>query len=122
MFGKAIYLVSLAVAGLIASGSASLSQQALSGAEIRSLVEGKSYRWDTPNGFAGSITVRSDGSQSLTSNIPNIESDTGSWRIHGDQLCSRWTKIRGGDESCQTISRQSDTVYVTSTGTRMLFD
>lgn len=98
------------------------AQQALSGAEIRSLIQGKTYRWEAPNGMGGTISVFADGAQQMTTNIPDVPTDTGSWRISGNELCSTWQRIRNGAESCQTLTRTGERTYVSSTGVRLIFD
>ncbi|GGK18215.1 hypothetical protein [Salinarimonas ramus] len=113
----------IVLAGLAAADIDARAQGTLSREEIRALVDGKTYRFEVPQrGFARTTTIDADGAQALTSNIPGIETDTGSWRIAGNELCSRWTKIRNGDESCQTVTPQSDTRYETSNGTILIFD
>lgn len=115
-------VIPLAVVAASLSAQVASAQQ-LTGAEIRALVEGKTYRFEVPErGFFGTVTVASDGTHRMTSNIPGSETDTGRWRISGDQVCSIWTRIRNGAESCQTFTRESDRTFVTSTGTRLIFD
>jgi len=34
--------------------------------------------------------------------------DTGTWRIKDGRLCTRWTKIRNGEEACVTVYKTGE--------------
>ncbi len=104
IIGAAIAIGSLALAGcqtnLAELPEPSSSPRVLTGDEIRAYI-GRTATWEGTDGrFGGRITFNADGTETLTSNIPGAERDTGTWRIAGNRKCSTWTVVRSGEERC----------------------
>ena len=85
---------------------------ALTGEDLGELLPGRTATWQTGDRrFRGATTWYADGTQRLTSDIPDIETDTGTWTVRGEELCSSWTKVRNGTESCAPLLRRPDGSY-----------
>ena len=76
--------------------------QRLSGAEYRRLVFGNSLERRMPSGAEMLIFVDSNGRQSLR--IRGVDGrdgrDAGTQTLNGDSVCSRWSRIDAGRQSC----------------------
>ena len=83
---------------------AELTQIYLSGTPL--LISGHSLK----SGRNFTIARDGKGGQSIT-NPSNDFSDTGTYRIQGNQLCSKWVKIREGAESCNSVFKAKDGSY-----------
>lgn len=98
----------MVTAALLAGGCASqppISEDALNGDEIRSLITGNtlegSYLADRlVMVFYADGVVR--GSMGLTG------SDSGTWEIDGNSYCNEWDRYFGGDHRCYQWHRQGD--------------
>lgn len=70
--------------------------------------------------FAGSALLRKDGTFEVS--IPRLGEDTGSWRLDGDRICSRWSEFRKGQELCALAGELPDGNYrsfLAASGTRL---
>lgn len=78
----------------------------LSGDEIKAQIVGKPFKWQSADGKTkGAILYAPDGKAGMTdANLPGISSDSGKWRINGNEMCVTWEKLRKGAEGCFTIS------------------
>lgn len=112
MIGTVIAIGVLALAGCQTNRAAlpepSSSPRVLTGDEIRAYA-GRTSTWESKDGrSSGRVTLNADGTQTLTSNIPGVERDTGTWRVSGNRQCATWTRIRGGEERCSTWTLMPD--------------
>jgi len=110
--GAAIAIGALALAGcqtnLAELPEPSSTPRVLTGDEIQAYA-GRTSTWEATDGSSrGRVTLNPDGTQTLTSNIPGIPRDTGTWRVSGNQQCATWTRIRGGEERCSTWTLMPD--------------
>ena len=64
--------------------------------------QGKSVRTGT------TYKIERDGKGTQTLQDENGYSDSGSYRIDSDKLCSKWVEIRKGKEGCFEMYRQED--------------
>lgn len=96
--------------------------ETLTAEQVQSVMIGKRIDWATPDGrTTGYSMYKKNGSSTLTITAPNKMKDKGTWRIVGDEFCSKWTTIRDGQEACSTLRTtnqaglyQMDTVFVRS--------
>lgn len=56
-------------------------------------------------------TISRDGKGGQSISVSGGFSDTGSYRIDGDMLCTKWIKIRSGAEQCTTLHALPDGTY-----------
>lgn len=102
--GAALAIGALALAGcqtnLAELPEPSSTPRTLTGDEIRAYA-GRTSNWETRDGRAsGRATLNPDGTASLTSNVPGIERDRGTWRVSDNRQCATWENMRGGQERC----------------------
>lgn len=73
----------------------------------------KNVSWVTPDGTSNGVSkYKSNGSASVKVSAPNTFKDTGTWRIDGNEFCTKYKALRKGAESCSTIRTTSqDGVY-----------
>jgi len=64
--------------------------------------------YESVKGITSSVKYFPDGTQTISN---SKLSDTGSWRIVGGEVCSKWTKIRKGFEKCFTFFKLEDGKY-----------
>jgi len=62
--------------------------------------------------FTGTAEVEIDNSFFV--NVPILGSDKGIWWLDGDQVCTRWAKLKQGRDVCAVIGQLSDGTYVAS--------
>ncbi|MGY6645275.1 MAG: hypothetical protein ACXIVD_08650 [Salinarimonas sp.] len=110
--GAALAIGALALAGcqtnLAELPEPSSTPRTLTGDEIRAYA-GRTSTWESKDGSAqGRVTLNADGTQTLTSNIPGVARDTGTWRVSGNRQCATWTRIRDGEERCSTWTLMPD--------------
>ena len=70
--------------------------------------------------FAGSALLRMDGTFEVS--IPRLGEDTGTWRLDGDRICSRWKTFRRSQELCALAGELPDGTYrgmYAASGTRL---
>ena len=74
----------------------------LSGAEFRELVFGNTLDRRLPNGSRLTVYIAADGSQRLrlTGLRGQTAADRGTVTIRCDEVCSRWERIAGGQDTC----------------------
>ncbi len=60
------------------------------------------------NKMTTQVTYNKDGSQTLSN---RKLSDTGNWRIAGDEYCSKWKIVRKGAEECSSWFKIADNQY-----------
>lgn len=103
----------LVCAGAFFLGTAAEAGRELTGAEIRTLVSGKTAQFTGP--YSGTITLKEDGSASLQfASGPRF---SGKWWVEDDKFCRQWF---GLNRRCVTLSRsgpdkvESDTGFVFS--------
>lgn len=100
-------------------GACSTSDLApLDGPELQRLIPGNSFNYtgNLPDGrgFSGQMTFNENGNLfvSTSTGIP----EGGTWRISGDQVCTRLVALRSGQEECFFISKGDNGAFVTSHG------
>ncbi|KIC32058.1 hypothetical protein [Leisingera sp. ANG-S5] len=70
--------------------------------------------------LSGTAVLRTDGTFEVT--IPRVGEDTGTWRLDGDRICSRWAEFRRGQELCALAGALPDGTYrgmFAASGTRL---
>lgn len=74
----------------------------LTGTEFRRMVFGNTLDRRLPNGSRLLVHIGADGSQRLrlTGVQGQSATDRGSVTIRGDEVCSRWERIAGGQPTC----------------------
>ena len=86
------------LAALMVGGQPTNAQSYLSAEEVTVLLTDKTEVGKTSKGKDYSVHRRADGSQTIKAG--NFK-DTGTWRVTDDgKLCSKWKKIRKGEERC----------------------
>lgn len=66
----------------------------------------------TSLGSGNRFEISRDGNGSQSGRGIGVDwSDTGSYRIDGNTICSRWKTLRGGREQCSTFYRKADGSY-----------
>jgi len=89
--------------------SAPVAAQTLKGDELKAAFSGKSTTWQSKDGKRkGSANLTADGKASIKGNFGAFTEDTGVWRIQGDEICTKYKKMRGGKEKCYSIKRLPD--------------
>ncbi len=77
---------------------------ALGAGELRAATADKRYRATTPRGRTLVVTYRADG----TMELGGASADIGRYRIEGERLCSRWSVLNEGEETCHTVHPTPD--------------
>lgn len=89
------------IAGILLATAGVASAEALSGAEIKALLAGKSAKWQSADGkVKGTTAWAADGGAVVTGNFGDFDKDSGTWRVKGDTYCAKWQRIRKGKEAC----------------------
>ena len=100
--------VLLMAAALLSSACASqpaISEDALSGDEIRSLITGNTLE----GSFLSDRLVMVFYSNGVVRGAMGLSgSDSGTWEIDGDSYCNEWVTYFGGDHRCYQWHRQGD--------------
>jgi len=105
----------LVVSGLCpawAAAPASLSTDAI----VNKLI-GQPLLWKADDGpQRGEIFFAPDGRVEMTTTMPGLPRDIGSWRFSNGQLCTRWAQARGGSEKCYEVVETAPGEYRTDGG------
>jgi ABC-type phosphate transport system substrate-binding protein len=77
----------------------------LSGAEISTMISGKTAYWHDVRGHkTGSITWSTNGSQSIKGDLSQkVKKDTGKWHVSGNKLCFNWKQLTKGKDKCEAV-------------------
>lgn len=86
---------------LVLVGQAKGEPKKLNNEELTALYEG-GFTIEHEKGWK--MVVSGDGTMLFEGGV----TDTGTWRIDGDQACSRWRKLRSGAERCFPIEIDGD--------------
>lgn len=105
------YMLTLLVALLLQPATAYAAP--LTGEQLKSQIIGKKWKWES-QGAKGTIRMRRNGSIAVTTNT-SIKRDKGSWQIRGNRLCTRFEKLRSGEEACYTYTKSGNR-YLLSNG------
>lgn len=105
-------ICSLCIGPAWATGAAA-ADGALRGAEIRSLITGRTVTLQTP---VGQIPLRYDASGAVSGDLAGVSAvtrlfaprETGSWWIKGDAMCQQWPTWYDGKRFCFRIEKQAD--------------
>ncbi|KIC28979.1 hypothetical protein [Leisingera sp. ANG-M6] len=92
----------------------------LSADEMQALLEQDRKIAFTRLAFSGTAVLRTDGTFEVT--IPRLGEDTGTWRLDGDRICSRWAEFRKGQDLCALAGELPDGTYrsfLADSGTRL---
>jgi hypothetical protein len=96
--------VTLAAAGFAAAAETMIPQD-----ELEAALKGKTFKDDDGNGNVGTLTYGADMTLRFEGNTgPLAGGDSGTYRFAEGGYCSKWTKLRKGDEWCFTASRRAD--------------
>lgn len=107
----------LGLAALVLALSAgAVAANDLAARDIQRDLVGPSIRWSDEDAWlSGDLQLSPDGKASITSENP-VAADEGHWRLVGDQLCTTWSRTRGGTEKCYRIRQVAARRYVTTGG------
>jgi hypothetical protein len=110
--GKALLsTVAAAAAVMIASCTAALAGDAMTGAELTALLaNGKTIQLGGPGaGYAGELALNADGTGKGTAKADDGTNltITGTWKIKGDQFCRAWKEFDDGKDVCETWEKDS---------------
>jgi len=94
----------------------------LTAEEIQEKIIGKSLSWVTLDGETkGTAKHRKNGNSSVSVKAPYQLKDKGTWRLQGNQFCTKFVVLRDGKERCTTYKTtnktgvyKTDTVFVTA--------
>lgn len=109
MIRSRLHVPMTAIATLMLGGCAGLAPQdltndgyqAVDGAELQALHDGGvTTEWSNPRGVSGTTEFRPDGSATVDAPERAFE---GEWEIRGDEICTRYDGLNGGDERCYTV-------------------
>jgi hypothetical protein len=76
----------------------------LSSSDVVSKVIGHTLTWTAEDGpQRGEIIFAEDGSVEMTTTLPGLPRDLGTWRLRAGELCTRWQAARQGVEKCYRI-------------------
>lgn len=104
-------LVAAATAFLIiaANPGVTAAESLMTPDEIKNAWIGKKLLGRTPTGVMFDFTMRTDG----TAEIVGINwSDVGTWRFSKNGYCTKWNRIREGQERCVTVVKNGSTSTV----------
>ncbi len=91
--------------------------QKLGQPDIEAKVIGHGLRWLAEDGpQRGEIFFAQDGTARMTTSVPGILADQGSWRMAGEALCTKWSLARDGAEKCYTLHEAAPGRFVSSGG------
>ena len=96
---------------LLAFNNPVLSGEALTGAEIKALYSGAVQTGTTSRGQDFEGHYEADGTMRGSINGGQY-TDTGKWRVSGNQYCRAWNTWLNGAEDCSTIERESGDNYI----------
>lgn len=85
----------------------------LTGDQIQAALVGKNLTFTMSGAGKNEAFYSTDGTAKITM---GGKADTGTWRVKGAQLCTKWKVIRAGKESCWSVVSEGDGKYKTSTG------
>lgn len=72
----------------------------LSGSELRAIFDGGVTQNWTTSRYSGTTDYMTDGTAAVRAGSNEFE---GTWRIADGKLCTRYEKLRGGEEACLTV-------------------
>lgn len=82
------------------------NSEPLSPNDIVSQVIGQTLNWTAEDGpQRGEIIFAEDGSVEMTTTLPGLPRDLGTWRMQAGELCTRWQAARQGAEKCYRIEQ-----------------
>lgn len=65
---------------------------------------GKTWKWQNGE-IGGTVRYYPNGAVKLTTSLKDIPEDLGVWTFRGDKLCTRYQKLRKGQERCFTFTK-----------------
>lgn len=111
------FVSALIVATLLTGTATAQQSNILSGTQVAQQITGQSFRYNGHiNGqyYSGSMQFKSN--KTLKVATDSQAPDGGTWRIEGNQLCTRLTELRAGRETCFTLRQFSADQFRTSHG------
>ena len=76
----------------------------LTAEQVRAVMIGKSVSWVTPDSeWKGVSRYKKNGTATINVTAPEKFKDRGTWKIVGNEFCSKWKKLRDGAERCSTL-------------------
>ena len=105
---------------LLTAACAQGNEEFLKGSELRQLVTGSEFRYSGAlqgNYFRGQMAFNEGGN--LYVKTESGEPEGGTWRIAGNELCTRLVALRNGKENCFSVSLVEGNRYKTSHGIRL---
>ena len=110
----AICAISIGLAACAAKPPPKVTGKMMTGDEVAAwYLSGKATETSgtsTISGNSWTISRDGEGEQSIKSDSGSF-SDTGTYRLEGNALCSKWVKIRDGNEACATLHAMPDGTY-----------
>ena len=102
---------------LLTAACAQENRTFLTGAQLKQTVTGGKFEYSGSlrgNPFSGEMEFNENGN--LFVNTDSGAPEGGTWRIQGDELCTRLVALRGGNERCFLVRMTGDNLYKTSHG------
>ena len=98
----------LVVAAALQAGGPSnaVAQQSITAETIRAALSRNTMTSPVPGGFVD-LHFLGDGTLKFSSRVNNTV-DTGVWRIDGTAFCTKYQKVRQGQENCYSVVGLSD--------------
>ena len=108
----AVSVLALAALSGCATNASTLQKQGLTALDHSQLEmltsRTRTTRWRTATGASGTGTFLNNGKVDLSWNGGGAE---GSWRVKGNTLCTHYSTIRSGKETCFTVYRTHKNEY-----------
>lgn len=99
----------------LAAGPAAAER--LTPAEIQAELVGAAIAWWEEGGWHhGSLFLAPDGSARIDLAGPERADDTGRWWQEGDRICTVWSNLRAGAQTCYSLERAEAGRFMTSGG------
>lgn len=105
MRGTLLFPVALAALAVGAAAYTPACAEELSQNQIMQSIIGHELNWWDPNSFLhGSLFLKADGTASILVETADGRADQGHWELKGNELCTRWSALRGAGEKCYSLT------------------
>lgn len=88
-------------------------------AQIEDKIIDRPLNFKTASGATGEIFYSSSGTSKIE--VGDDFTDTGTWRLNGNEFCTTWDIIRAGEEKCTDFHQTSEDSFEVSDGTQVWY-
>lgn len=88
-------------------------------AQIEDKIIDRPLNFKTASGATGEIFYSSSGTSKI--DVGDAFTDTGTWRLNGNEFCTKWDIIRAGEEKCTDFRQTSEDSFEVSDGTQVWY-